>query len=300
MGSVLPAGIGELVDMGGRRQCVRVAGGGRPTVVFESGAGSPCHVWRPVQRLLSAEVTTVAYDRAGIGWSDPAPGPRSGSAIVDDLNQLLHVIGAELPVVLVAHSAGALFARLFQATYPNAVGGMVFIDAVDGHTYAEGRRQLRTFERLLAEAHQAVVPPVMAAADRLGLLARMARRSDPHPALADDAELVAAHQALWVGRNVLSGSRAEGRHLEDNARAVAELPALGDLPVGVVRAGEARGLFARIVHAWTDTQKRLAALSTRSELVTAEGAGHFVQLDRPDVIAASIRRVVDLVRASAS
>lgn len=292
----MPAGVGELVDIGGRRLCVHVEGTGHPTVVFENGAGSPSQVWRPVQRLLAGEVTTVAYDRAGIGWSEPAQGPRSGAAIVDDLNQLLLAIGAEQPIVLVAHSAGALYTRLFQAAHPEAVAGMVFVDSVDGHTYDEGRHQLRPVERLLAEAHQRVMPRLMAAADRLGLVARMARRSDPHPAIAEDEGLIAAERALWVGRNVLAGSRAEGRCLDDNARAVAQLPALVDLPLGVVRAGEQRGLFARIDRAWTDTQCRLAALSTRSELVDAEGAGHFVQLDRPDVVAASIRRVVELVR----
>lgn len=291
----MPAEVGELVDIGGRRLCVHVAGSGGPTVVFENGAGSPSLVWRPVQRLLADEVTTVAYDRAGIGWSDPAPGARSGAAIVDDLNLLLREIAAERPIVLVAHSAGALYARLFQATHPDVVAGMVFVDSVDGHTYSEGRQQLRPLERLVAGAHQRVMPPVIAAADRLGLVARVARRSDPHPSIAEDDGLVAAERALWVGRNVLAGSRAEGRCLEDNARAVAKLPALGDLPLAVVRAGEQRGLFARIDRAWTDTQKRLAALSTRSELVTADGAGHFVQLDRPEVVADAIRRIVDFV-----
>lgn len=292
----MPADVGELVDIGGRRLCVHTAGSGDPTVVFENGAGSPSLVWRLVQRLLSADVRTVAYDRAGIGWSDPGPVPRSGAAIVGDLDQLLRAIGAERPIVLVAHSAGALYARLFQAAYPDAVAGMVFIDSVDGHTYDEGRQQLRPLERLLAGAHQRVMPRVMAAADRVGLVARIARRSDPHPGIADDESLVAAQEALWVGRNVLAGSRAEGRCLNDNARAVANLPELGDLPIGVVRAGEQHGLFARIDRAWTDTQNRLAALSTRSELVAADGAGHFVQLDRPEVAAAAIRRVVDLVR----
>lgn len=294
MGKKPPAGIGDLVDIGDRRLSVRVRGSGSPTVVFESGAGSPHYVWRPVEKLLPADVTTVAYERAGLGWSDPPPEPWTGDHIAHDLSRLLDALNLAPPYLLVAHSAGALYARLFQAAHQNDVVGIVFVDAVDGDTYEQGRRELRPLERALASAHQRLIPPIMRLADRVGLVATLAGRGGPDASLADDPEVVEAHNALWTGRNVIAGGRPEGRALEETARTVARLGDLGPLPVSVVYAGERRGLFRRIEGSWTATQRRLASLSSRSELVAAEGAGHFVQLDRPDVVAAAIQRMIEL------
>lgn len=295
-----PEVCGQLVDVGGRPICARVRGAGSPTVVFESGAGSPSIVWRAVEDLLASEVTTVAYDRVGIGWSPPTREPRTVDAMVENLRQLLDALPVALPIVLVAHSAGALYARAFQAAHPEAVAGMVFIDAVDGTTYEHARRELRPHERLLAEAQRRVMPPIMAVADRIGLVSAMARRSAPDPAIAEDPQLVDATRQFWTGRNRLAGTRAESRSLFDNAKVVSHLGPLGDLPIAVVRAGESRGFFSRISNSWSATQQRLASLSTRSEVITADGAGHFVQTERPEVVAEAVRRVVELARTDAA
>jgi pimeloyl-ACP methyl ester carboxylesterase len=249
-----------------------------------------------VEELLSPDVPSVAYERAGIGWSEPAVAARTGAEITSDLAHLLEALDASPPYVLVAHSAGALYARLFQAAHSRDVAGIVFVDGVDGDTYESGRRELRPFERVLAEAQQLIMPKVMALADAVGLVAVLARRGEPDPSIASDPDLVEAHRARWRGRNVLAGSRAEGRQLRNTARDVAGLGDLGSLPITVVYAGESRGFFRRIQQTWTETQKRLAALSTRSELVAAPDAGHFIQLERPDIIADAIDRIVASVR----
>ncbi len=265
-------------------------------MVFESGAGSPSFVWRAVEDRIGSEVTTLAYDRVGIGWSPPAKGPRTAPTLVDELRQLLDALHIPLPIVLVTHSAGALYARMFQATHPELVAGMVFIDAVDGDTYRQARAEFPPHIRLLAEGYRRAMPRVMAAADRTGLLSAIARRSEPDASIATDRELVEANRAFWTGRNRLAGGRAEFRHLFDTADTVSRLGPLGDLPISVVRAGESAGLFRRIQNSWNDTQHRLAALSTRSELITADDAGHFVQTHRPDVVADAIQRVIGQAR----
>lgn len=93
------------------------------------------------------------------------------------------------------------------------------------------------------------------------------------------------------------GSRAEGAELPATAERVRVLPGLGDLPVVVVVAGERRGVFKRIAAQWQEAQDRLAALSTCAETVVADGAKHFVQLDRPDVVANAVRIVEPRVRS---
>ncbi len=286
----IPPAYGERVDIGGRALCARVSRvAAGPTVVFESGGGSPSLVWLPVERELSGSVTTVAYDRAGIGLSDRGPLPRTGDAVAADLSSLLAALDLARPFVVVAHSAGGLFARMFHASRPDDLAGLVFVDAVDGLTYDDVKAHLRPYER----AAQGVLAGAARVADWFGLVSLIARRQAAPANVAADPELLAARRLVWRGRNRLAGSRAESAQLPNTARAVRRLPGLGDLPVVVIRAGEQRGSFRRVAQSWAATQARIGALSTRSTTVTADGSGHFVQQDRPDVVAAAIRLVIE-------
>ena len=95
---------GEMVDVGGRRLRVVTAGpaGERPTIVLEHGAFGCAADWAVVQEKLAAKgLRSIAYDRAGLGHSDPGPRPRDGRAIVDDLTALLRDLNAARAVTLV-------------------------------------------------------------------------------------------------------------------------------------------------------------------------------------------------------
>jgi pimeloyl-ACP methyl ester carboxylesterase len=282
----IPASYGSLVDIGERSLCARLRGTGDVTVVFENGAGSPSSVWTAVERLLADEFRTLTYDRAGLGLSPPGPLPRTGDAVAADLARLLDALSIDR-CILVAHSAGGLYARLLQAHHPTVVSALVFVDAVDGYTYDEVKAHLKPYERVVQKA----LSIGMRLADGLGLVAVFARLQPASRDVKDDPGLIEARDLTWRGRNVLAGSRAEGAELPAIAKAVAALGDLGDLPVRVVSAGEHRGTFARVAGPWTAAQERLAGLSRNSCHVLAEGAGHFVQTARPDVIADAVRAV---------
>jgi len=104
-------------------------GEGSPTVVLDAGLGVPAHGWKPVQPAVAKFARVCSYDRAGYGWSDAGPMPRTSSEIAKELHALLAAAGEKPPYILVGHSFGGFNVRVFNGAYPNDVAGMVLVDA---------------------------------------------------------------------------------------------------------------------------------------------------------------------------
>ncbi len=111
-----------------RKLNFRCVGRGSPTVLLESGFGAGVEAWSAVQPRIAAVTRVCAYDRAGYGFSDPGPMPRDGEAIARDLDLGLKAAGVSGPFVVVGHSAGGLYERLFAARRRHDVVGLVFVD----------------------------------------------------------------------------------------------------------------------------------------------------------------------------
>lgn len=130
---------GEMVDVGGRRLRLVRAGtaSNRPVIVCEHGAFGCAADWAVVQDKLAAKgLYSLAYDRAGLGHSDPGPTPRDGVALAQDLERLLAEIGEERQIVFVGHSMGGLMARVFTRRNRARVVGVVLVDAVTPEMWA--------------------------------------------------------------------------------------------------------------------------------------------------------------------
>ena len=127
-----PVGDG-LVDIGGRRLHVLCMGAGSPTVVMETGLNSSSRTWRVVQPAVAQVTRTCSYDRAGIGTSDPDPrtkaARRTSRTIVEDLEVLLRTAAISGSYVMVGHSLGGAYVRLFATRHPRDVIGMVLVDS---------------------------------------------------------------------------------------------------------------------------------------------------------------------------
>ena len=132
---------GQLVDVGGYRLHLHCIGQGSPTVVLDAGLGGFSLDWGAVQPQIAKSTRVCAYDRAGLGWSDPGPAPRSPQQFASELHALLTKGGIEGPYVLVAHSLSGKTARLFASQHPDEVAGMVLVDVrhefVDDHRAPE-------------------------------------------------------------------------------------------------------------------------------------------------------------------
>jgi pimeloyl-ACP methyl ester carboxylesterase len=226
---------GELIDIGGRRLRVVTAGppSARPLVVLEHGAFGCATDWAVVQERLAARgLRSLAYDRAGLGHSDPGPVPRDGRAIVADLAALLRALDEGEPAVLVGHSMGGLMVRLFALTYPERVLGVVLVDAVtpDVIRLKAGPAMVRSFGQLLRFA---------AGAARFGLMRPVSLLTHNliglQPSAAAEKRRIhgSAPHARWASEEVAYWPATSGQADE------AEFPP--ELPVSVVTAGAERG-----------------------------------------------------------
>jgi len=140
---------GRLVDVGGRRLHVRELGDGAPTVVLESGGGGGSSVqdW-PMQRRVATFARCLTYDRAGLGWSDPATEPRTLAGMARDLDALLNALGAAGPCVFAGGSFGGLVLQAYARLFQGRIAGLVLVDTCDGtrrhrHRRRDGRRAWR-------------------------------------------------------------------------------------------------------------------------------------------------------------
>jgi hypothetical protein len=121
-------GAGRLIDVGGHRLYIECAGTGSPVVVLQSGLGESSSYWSPIMPAVAGSTTVCAYDRAGHGRSDAA-GSQDGIALATDLHTLLERAGVPGPYILVGHSSGGAYVRVFAARYDDEIAGMVLLDA---------------------------------------------------------------------------------------------------------------------------------------------------------------------------
>src|SRR2546430_6631778 len=120
---------GRLVENGGYKLHLDCTGEGTPTLVLDSGLGDSYISWRKVQPEMAKFTRVCSYDRAGLGFSDSSPRPRTSKVIAEELHALVHNVGISDPIVLVGHSMGGYDVRVYASLYRNDVAGMVLVDA---------------------------------------------------------------------------------------------------------------------------------------------------------------------------
>ena len=257
---------GEMVDVGGHRLHIYCEGEGGPTVVLEAALGNSSAHWVRVQREVSKVTRVCAYDRAGMGWSERGPEPRDAERVSGELHALLEGAGVEGPYVVVGHSYGGLYARMYAARYPAEVAGVVLVDSSHPEQFErlpDGPENHAQARRLFA------VAPLFA---RLGII----RLFDLLPV---PAELPASQRAEIEASNPSTGqvstTAEEFRATPQTTARVREAGNLGDKPLEVVSAGEQPP-------AWLELQDELAALSSESTHRVVEGATHVSLLYDPD------------------
>jgi pimeloyl-ACP methyl ester carboxylesterase len=129
-----PAPRGRLIEIGGGRTLHAIAAGpavsASPLIVLEAGAFGFSADWAAVQDLLAAQgLRSLAYDRAGLGFSPAGPEPRDGLRVRADLEALLEALGEHGPLIFCGHSMAGLHAALFAAAHADRLSGVVLVDA---------------------------------------------------------------------------------------------------------------------------------------------------------------------------
>jgi pimeloyl-ACP methyl ester carboxylesterase len=292
---------GRLVDIGGRRIHIDCRGSGSPTVILESGLGSGGSVdWARVHDALALHTRTCAYDRAGIMWSDSKPGPQNAAAVADDLHATLAAAGISGPIVLAGHSIGGPYARVYAGRYGDQVAGLVMVDASHPDQVA------RFGQVVKANVDPGKVVGIVRIANALswtGLIRLTANGQMPNLP-ADAGAKIGAYTSHSIG-GALSELQGFDRTM-DQARNVRSF---GDRPLIVLTAmapytpAQLKSLNlspqdgARMKQVWKTLHAEMAAMSSEGSQQTVPDSGHYIQIDRPDIVIAAIDRVVDAVRA---
>jgi pimeloyl-ACP methyl ester carboxylesterase len=246
---------GGYVDVGGYRLYYETYGSGSPTVIFENGSAAELTDWEYVAPEIAKTNKVILYDRAGLGKSDFGTCPRDAYQRVAEFNTLLTALNVNQPFVLVSHSLGCILSRYYQHLYQGNVLGMIQVDP--GH------------ESLLT-------------------------RAGPAFAAAVHAEVIA------ISKNLTPGQLAEALGAFDTWTEVeaASLESVGNIPLTVIVSTQTQGLVTDEALneigniAFRELQKELVGQSPQGKLVTAEGSGHMVQLEQPQLVIDEIKAVL--------
>src|SRR6266550_4958845 len=276
---------GELIDVGdGRRMYLSCAGSGNPTVVLVPGAGEPSSIWAWIAPDVARETRVCVFDRAGRGWSDPAPSQQDGIAVATDLHALLTAAHEASAYVVVGHSFGGLYVRAFAARYPNQTAGVVLLDATDPHQFTlpaypafyEGFRRVSALFPSLA---------------RFGV-GRLAYRS-AYGGLPSEAR--AEQYMYWCTARHARSLRDEWAAAPLAMKQADSLVTLGNRPLMVVTA------FQDALEGWAALQDEVPKLSSNSShwsLSTATHASLVEDKANAALSSQAIREVVAAVRTS--
>lgn len=272
---------GRLIDVDGHRLYLECAGSGGPTVVLDAGLSGSSQDWLLVRSRLSPSARVCTFDRAGMGWSEPGPLPRSPHRNADELHRLLTTAGVEGPYVLVGHSLAGKTLRMFAAAYPRDVAGMVLVDARSERIDLDATPE--AFDGMTGAIR--LQSTLLALARPIGLVRLLGAQLAASPNLNEDqARDLMLRQSE---PNAVAATIDEGLARSDDDATLAGLR-LGDLPLVVLAAGET------MLHSpgWPEAQAGLASLSTRGRLVIAEHSSHAIQIDEPNAVIDAVLSVL--------
>jgi pimeloyl-ACP methyl ester carboxylesterase len=264
---------GRLVAIEGHRLHLSCTGDGEPTVLLETGLGGSAADWGFVQPNVAQFTRVCSYDRAGMGYSDPGPSPRTAQRIARELAQLLDRSDIKGPLVLVAASIGAYPARVFASEYGDRVAALVLVDA----SHENQEHAIPDLARFV---------PVLSSIGILRLVG--ISFGPPTAALAPSTrEFAEATRFRTAGQRATAD---EIVHVLESAAQVAATRRDLSIPVIVVTAG--RGSDAT----WLDLQRDLVGLSRRGCQIITKQSGHAILLEEPTVVVNAIHTAVLAIR----
>jgi pimeloyl-ACP methyl ester carboxylesterase len=264
---------GQLVDVGGYRLHLWCTGNGEPAVILDAGLGGTSTGWGFVQPEVARFTRVCSYDRAGMGYSDSGPTPRTARRIANELGELLSRGGIAGPVVLAGESIAGFTIRVFASDHPDRAAGLVLVDA----SHEDDAHEVPGMARFV---------PLLSTIGVFRLLGvSFGQRAE---SLAPSVRRYA--QATTFRAAGYQAAADEIMHIEDTVSEVRSSRRKLAIPVLVITG--ARGSDAN----WRRLQQDQASLSERGCLITAQQSGHVVALDQPDVVVNAIRAVVETAR----
>lgn len=270
---------GQLVDVGGYRLHLNCKGSGAPTVVIESGWGDSSASWGWVQPEVAKTTRVCAYDRAGMGWSDPSPQPRMARQYAVELHALLANANEPGPFVLAGHSMGGFTAIVYAADYPADVAGLVLVDA-QALPKSDGAAP-----KPAPKPGEPSVGSLMARIGAARLLAGSLGAIQDLPAAEKQA-----YAASAVTTRFAQAFLDEGMGMSEGGAQARAVTTLGALPLIVLSRGKDQDAD------WAESQAGFVRLSSDSQQLFAEKSGHRIMIEQPEAATAAILKMVARLR----
>jgi len=270
---------GKMVDVGGYLLHINCTGEGSPTVVIESGWGDISASWSWVQPEVAKTTRICTYDRAGTGWSESSPEPRTAREFVKELHTLLINANETEPYVLVGHSMGGYTLRVYAQDYPKEVAGLVFIDP-QNLSLSEG-----VIPKLAPKPGQTSLPALMA---RIGLARALAGPLGSIQNLPDGDKQ--AYTAYAVTSRTAQALTDEFIGMSEGGAQARAVTTLGALPLIVLSRGKEMDAESAA------SQARYLKLSTNSQHLIADQSDHRIMIEQPEAAVAAILKMVEHLR----
>jgi pimeloyl-ACP methyl ester carboxylesterase len=302
---------GTFIDADGQPLHVVCAGSGRPMVLCESGIAASSLSWTRVLPDIAEFTHVCAYDRAGLGWSEPARTPRTLARLVAELHGVVAHSSTAGSAVLVGHSFGAFLVCAYTCEYPGEVAGLVLLDP-PSEWHEMTRRQARLLRGgiLLSRiggflASVGVVRACLAllTGGAPGIPRNVVRMFGPTTARTVErlvgevrklpAEVHPIVQALWCQPKCFRAMAEYLAALEEITAAASRVGSLGDVPLVIISSHDQP----------PDTVSRhraLARLSSQGRHMIATGSGHWIQFDEPGLVVSAVRDIVERLRNAGS
>ena len=283
--------LGTRLAAGGRQLWIHRAGRGGPAVVILAGGGAIGLDYLQVHEGAARRTTSVLYDRAGTGWSDPAELPRSAADVIAELRALLAAADVPAPYLLVGHSLGGAYARHYAQLFPDEVAGLVLIDPLHEDSSKYWPAEISQGQEQLQAMATAELPEGMLQGYRVVFEQKLG-------GLPDEVRgaLIARHLAGWRTGILESLSMPM---VCDELRQGGPVP---DVPVTVISAMgidpvQAAFTPAEVQQKVNDGKHTLNELIARSvrrgrHVVVPNAAHAWVVMERPDVVVAAIEEML--------
>jgi pimeloyl-ACP methyl ester carboxylesterase len=316
---ILYAQPGKLVSVNGFRLNLYCMGSGSPTVVFDSGWGDWAPAWSKVQSQVAKWTRACSHDRAGTGFSDPGPMPRTSVHIAEELRTALHHAGIPGPYILVGSAFGGDNVRTFADLYMDEVAGLVLVDA--DPTDVEPKSMREAEHRSHASIPSDLRDCRNAIAEHKPLPAQDSGPGKPPHTCAEQFFFRGLPEAEWspelnakvleIAQTKVDMYDAYSSEMEQTAWDEIYLQqhrrSFGSRPIRVLTSGNhGVGHLAerppdtpkhlKYEQQTTQAQARWLALSSNSKRIRARNSSEYIQFDEPETVVEAIREVYDQAR----
>ncbi|HEY4010710.1 MAG TPA: alpha/beta hydrolase [Acidobacteriaceae bacterium] len=285
---------GQLAKVGQYTMHINCIGHGSPVLVLESGLGDDSLVWANFQPQLAQTTEICSYDRAGFGWSDTRPAPRDADHIATELHQLLVDAAVTDPIILMGHSIAGLYIRDYASHYPSQVAGLIFVD---------GSSPFQDKNPALATVGNGPPAPLIHALLVSGIPRVIGLCSGGNH---DAGYAFRKDRAEHVCSLHFNSVSAELNSFDASSQQVLQSATYGNIPILVISHDPAKQLPPHPApsdiaaqKAWSGMQSNLKSLSTNSRQIIATGSGHYVMIDRPDLLEKEVPLFIQSVRGTA-